>query len=249
MPRHILALLVTAAALVSAVPASAQMPTNDLPAGLEIVSVDLDTRSVTGIQHCLAPQYAGKQATFVVAPGVDMSFMVPGREIGVAVDPKTTHIVKAFDQSCRAYMPPPSGDHMPPPPYGAPGEPGPAPQFGEHAEELPTFASGFLNRVWKFQVDVDGFAGGKLSATVGKVLNVPKRFAKQDDELLDQDALVLVSSSTRIYEKGTRVKGKDLDEAETATISGKLLPVAKWQDDEDGAPVPTIRAKRVQITS
>jgi hypothetical protein len=31
-------------------------------------------------------------------------------------------------------------------------------------------------------------------------------------------------------------------------VQGKLLPVAKWREDEDGELVPTIRAKRIYVT-
>jgi len=43
--------------------------------------------------------------------------------------------------------------------------------------------------------------GGKLSMTLAKVLNVPKRFATQDDDLLDEDAIVLVGATTKFFDK------------------------------------------------
>jgi len=44
--------------------------------------------------------------------------------------------------------------------------------------------------------------GGKLSMTLAKVLNVPKRFATQDDDrVLDEDAIVLVGATTKVFDK------------------------------------------------
>ena len=45
--------------------------------------------------------------------------------------------------------------------------------------------------------------GGKLSMTLAKVLNVPKRFANQDDDrVLDEDAIVVVGATTKVFDKG-----------------------------------------------
>ncbi len=118
-------------------------------------------------------------------------------------------------------------------------------------DDLPHFKSSFLNRIWTFHAAVDYFVDEDyhvLSVSLDRIGRLPARFRKQDDELLDQDAIVLAGSA-RVYENGKRVKGKDLGDAESALINGKLLAAAKWQKDEDGEPVPTIRAKRVQITS
>jgi hypothetical protein len=30
-------------------------------------------------------------------------------------------------------------------------------------------------------------------------------------------------------------------------VVGKLLPRSKWQQDEDGTPVPTLRAKKIVL--
>ncbi len=245
--------VVSAMLAVGVAPAAAQAPGavppgHTSPGGLEITSVDGAARTITGVQHCVAPHLAGQSATFAVAPAVDMSFMAPGIDISVVVDPLSKTIVRAADQPCRGPGPPgampPNGPNGGPGPV--PGGPGGAAHPHGGPEGMPEFESGFLNKVWRFQVDVDGFSAGKLSVTVGKILNLPKKFAEQDDELLDQDALVLVGSA-RIYERGERVKGKDLDDAESAIVRGKLLAAAKWQDDEDGSPVPTIRAKRIEV--
>jgi len=111
----------------------------------------------------------------------------------------------------------------------------------------PSFAAGFLSRVWKFQGEVDAFADGRLSLTVAKILNLPKRMRDQDDELVDESAYVLVGDAVRIVKDGKRVAASALAGAENVVVHGKLLRPSKWQKDEDGEPTATIRAKKIVI--
>lgn len=140
------------------------------------------------------------------------------------------------------YGPPPGG---PGPGYGPPpGGEGSGPATGGPDQGAPGFNAGFLNRVWKFHVVIDSASEGRLSVTLERVLNLPKRLADQDDELLDQDAIVLIGSGLRVFRGTQRVPLSELGDAEEARIQGKLLPPAKWANDEDEQPVPTIRAKK-----
>lgn len=126
-------------------------------------------------------------------------------------------------------------------------------QTGEHA---PRLMGGFLSRVWRFNADVDSYdaASNTLNVTVSKVLNLPKRFKAQDDGIVDQDADVIFTKTTKVFDAaGKRIRtesGYDaaLDAAESVAVTGKITPQAKWNKDEDGSPVTTIRAKRVTIT-
>ena len=70
----------------------------------------------------------------------------------------------------------------------------------------------------------------------------------QDDELLDEDAIVLVGKDARVIKGLKRVSAQALEDANRALVHGKLLPPSKWQEDADGEPTPTIRAKKVHIT-
>jgi len=126
-----------------------------------------------------------------------------------------------------------------------PGGPGGGPGGGC---EPPDMDRGFMNRVWKFVGEVDGYDDGVLSITVAKILNLPKKYADEKEEIVDEDARVLLSGSTRIYKDGKRVKAADLDDAENVRVQGKMLPTSKWRKDDDDQPVPTIRAKKVYIT-
>ena len=226
------------------------------PMGLELTAVDSAARTITGLQHCVGPQQAGQSVSFPVAPHVDMSFMAAGKSIGVMVDtnmnPHT--VVGAIDKDCRNMTPPqggpqgpPPGGQQGPPPGGQQGPPqGNQPRPPEGGD-MPAFQNGFLNRVWKFDAEVDSFEDGKLSVTIAKILNLPKKFKTQDDELLDQDALALMGKSVRVYKDGERVAQSSLEDAEHVRVQGKLLKPDKWQEDEDGTPVTTIRAKKVFI--
>ena len=123
----------------------------------------------------------------------------------------------------------------------------------EHAEQfedgcLPAFGRRFISRVWKFVGEVDFYEDGVLSMTLGKILNLPRKWRTQDDELLDQDTMVLVSERVRVFKDGERVGRDALDEANDARVHGKLLRPFKWLEDEDGETVPTIRAKKIYIT-
>lgn len=113
---------------------------------------------------------------------------------------------------------------------------------------LPQFVRRFISRVWKFVGEVDYYEEGVLSMTLGKILNLPRKWRTQDDDLLDQDTTVLVSERVRVFQDGKRVGRAALDEANDARVHGKLLRPLKWHADEDGEPVPTIRAKKVYIT-
>ena len=73
--------------------------------------------------------------------------------------------------------------------------------------------------------------GGKLSMTLAKVLNVPKRFANQDDDrVLDEDAIVVVGATTKVFDK-SRV---ELADADDVRVQGKLLPPKKCQTRRGG---------------
>ena len=120
----------------------------------------------------------------------------------------------------------------------------------------PSLMGGFLSRVWRFNADVDGYdaASNTLDVTVGKILNLPKRFKAQDDGIVDQDADVIFTKATKVFDgHGRRLRSESgydaaLDVAESVSVTGKITPQAKWNKDEDGSPVTTIRAKRVTIT-
>ena len=114
------------------------------------------------------------------------------------------------------------------------------------------FGAAFLRRVWRFNVEADGYDAENhvLSTTVVRVLGGAPRRARR--ALADVSANVLVTATTRIVDgDGRRVTGDaiatTLDDADLAQVTGKLLPQSSWQKDDDGDPVPTVRAKRIRV--
>jgi hypothetical protein len=104
------------------------------------------------------------------------------------------------------------------------------------ADDLPAKA---FTKVATFRADADGFAGGELSVTF-----TGKNFG---GALEDADGLVLVGKFVKVFRNGDRVKRGRLDAADEVAVKGKLLPPGHWHEDEDGNPVPTVRAKRITI--
>ena len=222
---------------------------NHIPAnmGLEVTAVDPAARTVTGIQHCVSPERAGRPATFPVTPDIEFNQFQPGMMWGIAVDAAGV-IQSTGDMPCNVQrsQPGPGGPGQGGPGRPGPGQPGPGGPQG--APGTPQFSNGFINRIWKFNVSVDGYESGKLQVTIESILNLPRRFRTQDDDIVDESAIVLVSGSVRVYEDGHRVSVSELEHADgNAKVHGKLLRPDKWQEDEDGEKVPTLRARKIYL--
>lgn len=242
MLRKTLAVLCAATAFGGA--ASAAQANHVAPnLGIEVTAVDPSTRTVEGIVHCTTPDRAGRTETFTVTPDIQFDQFRPGAIWGIAVRPGNV-ILSTGDMPCRFDPTGPAGPGPGPGPGGVDGPPGPG---GFEGPAAPVFAGGFLKRVWKFEVAVDSVEAGKASITIEKVLNLPKKMRDQDDELVDQDAVVLIARGVRIYRDGKRAGTGDLEGSEAAVVHGKLLPPAKWEKDEDDEPVATIRAKKIYL--
>lgn len=146
----------------------------------------------------------------------------------------------------------PEGDGPPAPPQQPTGDT-PSGDHGDHGA-TPRLEAGFLNRVWRIAGSADGFQDGVLDFTADRIVGLPHRFASQDDALVGQDARVLVTPRTRVFDADHHRLSSDaaasaLDAADTVLVVAKLLPQAKWQQDQDSTPVPTLRAKKIVIKS
>lgn len=215
--------------------------------GIDVISVDPASRTVQGIVHCTTPDRAGRPETFTVVRDIQFDQFRPGARWGIAVAPNNV-ILSTGDMPCQAPGGPQGPLGGPQGPFGGPQAPGGPGMPGGPEGDEPSFARGFLNRVWKFDVSIDDVTSGKMSITIEKVRNLPKRYAAQDDDLVDEDAIVLLGSSVRVYRDGKRVSKSQLDDAEAGRVQGKLLPPRKWQSDEDEQKVPTIRAKKIYLS-
>lgn len=122
-------------------------------------------------------------------------------------------------------------------------------------EEPPVVPPALLRRVWRMDVEANGFDADErvLAGTIQKLLKLPKAWRWMDDDLVDVDAAVLVGRTAKVLdEDGDRLRGTKaaaaLDDADTVRVTAKVLPVEKWLEDEDGELQPTVRATRVVIT-
>jgi len=99
---------------------------------------------------------------------------------------------------------------------------------------------------------MDGADGKELPVSVDEVCDVPRIYENQAAQLAGADGVAVVRADTGVFQGRTRLLGPDvataLDGADTATIRVRLLPVASWREDEDGDPVPTFVARRIEIT-
>lgn len=91
--------------------------------------------------------------------------------------------------------------------------------------------------------------GGKkiLEIDVTKLLNPPKRFKDEGDEVADQGALLIVDPKVKITKGGKRISFDQIDEDDNLRVMGKFVKPGKWLKDEDDEPTPTLRAKRIEV--
>ena len=120
----------------------------------------------------------------------------------------------------------------------------------EPRKVYPSFARGFLNRVWRIGGEADGYEAGVLSMTIGKVFSLPRRWRKFGRGLVDSDARVLVAPSVKVFDGRKAVperrEAEILADADRVRVQGKLLPAAKWLEDEDGEPSDHPRQARLR---
>ena len=82
---------------------------------------------------------------------------------------------------------------------------------------------------------------------------MPQSLATEAAQLVGGSGVALVIPATQVFEAtGLQLTGAAatpaLAEADTLVLKAQLLPLAGWQQDEDGAPVPTFSASRADIT-
>ena len=129
---------------------------------------------------------------------------------------------------------------------------GDGPGGGEDENAPPAFTPGFFRHTYTLDASLDGADGQEIPVSIEEVCDVPRIYAKQAAQLAGADGVAVVRADTGVFQGRTRLLGPDaataLDGADTATIRVRLLPVASWREDEDGDPVPTFVARRIEIT-
>jgi hypothetical protein len=151
-------------------------------------------------------------------------------------------------------------------------EPRPLPAFaavatecgGQDAEEAgsdagsddedapPRFSRSFFNVWFSIDTSTDGFESPQLPVSIEAVCDTPRRFSKQAGQLDGGDGIVVVAARTRVWNGRQLLSGQsrvtELDGADTAHMKVRLRRPKRWLEDEDGSPVPTFSARRIDIT-
>jgi hypothetical protein len=116
----------------------------------------------------------------------------------------------------------------------------------------PHFTSGFFKLWFSIDASTDGFENPQLPVSIEAVCNTRRRYSKQADQLSGGDGIVMVSAGTRVWKDGqllaAQSRATELDGADTAHMKVRLRRQKRWLQDEDGNPVPTFTAKRIDIT-
>jgi len=125
---------------------------------------------------------------------------------------------------------------------------------GDSGEEgtAPKFTPAFYKRLLLLDVSLDGADGSELPISIEEVCSVPKRLKKQAAQLAGGDGVALLLTRTSVWQDNTQLTGDAIapaiDGADTAILRVRLIPPAKWREDEDGNPVPTFRTGRIEVT-
>jgi hypothetical protein len=138
---------------------------------------------------------------------------------------------------------------------GRPDGPGPGAEEtpGEPSVDDPgsAFDDAFFTRFWRVSgevVDVENTDNGwVVDFDVKKLLNPPKDFLDEGDEVADQGAYLKLSKSVKITADGKRIAPSDLEADDVLVVKGKFLDDVQWLEDEDGTPTPTMRVKRIWV--
>jgi len=122
----------------------------------------------------------------------------------------------------------------------------------EDEDAPPKFSNSFYRRWFTMDASTDGFEAPELPVSIETVCDLPKRFAKEGDQLSGADGVAIVSSRTRIFKDGKQLSGStgtaEVEGADTVSLKVRLFRPNRWREDEDGAKIPTFRARRLDIT-
>jgi hypothetical protein len=122
----------------------------------------------------------------------------------------------------------------------------------EDEDAPPKFSNSFYRRWFSMDASTDGFEAPELPVSIEAVCDLPKRFAKQGDQLSGADGVAIVSSRTHIFKDGQQLSGPtgtaEVEGADTVSLKVRLFRPNRWREDEDGAKIPTFRARRLDIT-
>jgi hypothetical protein len=112
-----------------------------------------------------------------------------------------------------------------------------------------TFSDAFYAITTTITASADGMTDNALPISIEDVCDVPQSLAAEAAQLVGGDGVALISPTTQVFDAtGQPLTGAAattaLAEADTVVLKAQLLPPAGWQQDEDGAPVPTFTVSR-----
>ena len=116
----------------------------------------------------------------------------------------------------------------------------------------PVFSDAFYAITTTITASADGLTGNDLPISIEDVCDVPQSLAAEAAQLVGGDGVAVVGPATQVFDgTGLQLTGDAattaLAEADTLMLKAQLLPVAGWQLDEDGEPVPTFSVSRADI--
>jgi hypothetical protein len=123
---------------------------------------------------------------------------------------------------------------------------------GGDEDAPPKFSPAFYKRVFTLDVSLDGVEGRELPVSIEEVCDIPKARAKEAAQLAGADGVALLLPRTSVWQGPTRLSGTAaelaLEGADTANLRVRLARPRAWRQDEDGSPVATFRAGRIEVT-
>ena len=148
---------------------------------------------------------------------------------------------------------------------GGPGAgPGPDPGAGQtcasppedasaSGDAPPSFSAPFYAITMTINASADGLTGDELPISIEAVCDVPQRLAAEAAQLVGGDGVAVISSTTKVYDAaGQQLTGEAATTAvagaDTVSLKAQLSRPAGWRQDEDGQPVPTFAASRIDVT-
>jgi hypothetical protein len=102
------------------------------------------------------------------------------------------------------------------------------------------------------EASLDGFEGESLPISIETICRVRRRLQREAAQLAGADGVAVILPRTRVVKDRRTLQDpqrtEELAGADTATLRARLLRPTEWQENEDGDPVPTFRASRIDIT-
>jgi hypothetical protein len=126
-------------------------------------------------------------------------------------------------------------------------------RVAQDGDPPPTFSNAFYAITTTISASADGMTDNALPISIEDVCDVPQSLADEAAQLVGGDGVALISPATQVFDAtGQQLTGAAattaLAEADTVVLKAQLLPPGGWQQDEDGAPVPTFSASRADIS-